>query len=80
MRFLSLADLRERGVTFTRMHLLRLEAAGKFPKRVQLGENRVAWVEEEFDRWVAERLAERDNPPPRRRRGRQVTVNTATRA
>jgi prophage regulatory protein len=72
MRFLSLDDLRARGVTFTRVHLARLEASGKFPKHVQLGENRVAWLEEEFDAWVADRLAERHNPPPRRPRGKHA--------
>jgi prophage regulatory protein len=72
MRFLSLDDLRDRGITFARVHLARLEASGRFPKHVLLGENRIAWVEEEFDAWVAERLAERDNPPSRRPRGRHT--------
>jgi hypothetical protein len=71
MKFLFTNDLRERGITFCRLHLARLEAAGKFPKRVLLSENRVAWVDEEIEAWISARLAERDNPPPRRRRGRK---------
>ncbi|MDP6270253.1 MAG: AlpA family phage regulatory protein [Alphaproteobacteria bacterium] len=42
------------------VHLWRLERAGKFPRRVHLGANRVAWVEAEIDDWIAERLAARE--------------------
>jgi prophage regulatory protein len=35
-------------------------AKGTFPKQVPLSQNRVAWVEEEIDRWQAERIAKRD--------------------
>jgi len=38
----------------------RLEKAGKFPRRVQLGERMVGWVESEIDDWIAQRAAERD--------------------
>jgi len=37
----------------------RLEKAGLFPKRVQLGLNRVGWVEAEVLEWLEERLARR---------------------
>ncbi len=47
-------------VPYTRQHIGRLERAGKFPRRVQLGENRVAWLESEIEAWIAERAAERD--------------------
>jgi prophage regulatory protein len=33
------------------MHIDRLEKAGKFPKRVRVGANAVAWIEEEIDGW-----------------------------
>jgi Prophage CP4-57 regulatory protein (AlpA) len=79
MKFLFLDNLRERGIPFSRVHLARLEASGAFPKRVLLGENRVAWVDQEIDAWIAERLAERESPRPRRRRGRQAKqVNAET--
>lgn len=60
-RFLRFPELSERcGVDFSRMHILRLEKAGKFPKRVQLGDNSVAWIEVEIIAWQAERIAARD--------------------
>jgi prophage regulatory protein len=74
LRFLSREDLIERGITYSRVHLDRLEASGKFPRRVPLSANRVAWIEEEVDAWAAERLAERDNPRPRLRRGRSAST------
>ena len=40
----------------------RLEKDGKFPKRVKLGQSRVAWVESEVMEWVQKRIDERDNP------------------
>ncbi len=50
------------GIPYTPQHIARLEAAGQFPKRVQLGPNRVAWVMSEVDAWVNERIANRDAP------------------
>ena len=34
-------------VPWSRQHLARLEHAGKFPMRVQIGNNRVGWVYDE---------------------------------
>jgi prophage regulatory protein len=48
------------GIPYTPQHIARLEAAGKFPKRVQLGPNRVAWLWSEVDAWICERVAFRD--------------------
>ncbi|TAN56360.1 MAG: AlpA family phage regulatory protein [Rhodospirillales bacterium] len=48
------------GIPYTPQHIARLEAAGQFPKRVQLGPNRVAWLLTEVDAWVNERIAIRD--------------------
>lgn len=49
-----------RMTSYSRAHLDRLEADGRFPKRVRLGQARVAWVESEVEDWIAERIAERD--------------------
>jgi prophage regulatory protein len=49
-----------RMVPYTPQHILRLEKAGKFPRRVRLGANRVAWLLVEIEAWVAARVAERD--------------------
>jgi hypothetical protein len=32
-----------------------LERENKFPRRVQVGENRVAWLETEIDAWIESR-------------------------
>jgi prophage regulatory protein len=49
-----------RGITYTRQHLYRLEASNKFPKRVQMGDRLIAWVESEIDEWKRELLNGRD--------------------
>ena len=47
-------------VLYSPQHIQRLEDAGKFPKRVRLGQGRVGWVEEEVKAWLEARIAERD--------------------
>lgn len=42
MRILSKRQLKEL-VLYSPQHIARLEKAGQFPQRVQLGPNRVAW-------------------------------------
>ncbi len=61
MRMLSKRQLKEL-VLYSPQHVARLEAAGRFPKRVQLGANRVGWVEDEVLDWLQERIARRDEP------------------
>lgn len=46
-------------VPYSRQHLRRLEAKGKFPHRVAVGEARVAWVRSEVYAWIEERKAQR---------------------
>jgi prophage regulatory protein len=52
------------GVPYCFAHIARLEAAGQFPKRVRLGACRVAWVAEEVEGWIEERVALRDATSP----------------
>jgi prophage regulatory protein len=52
------------GVPYSFAHIARLEAAGQFPKRVQLGACRVAWVSEEVQGWIDERVANRSTTTP----------------
>ena len=47
-------------VLYSPQHIARLEKAGLFPKRVQLGPNRVGWVEQEVFEWLEERLKNRE--------------------
>jgi prophage regulatory protein len=39
----------------SRMTTYRLELAGKFPKRRQLSENSVAWLEADISQWIDSR-------------------------
>jgi len=59
MRILSKKALKEL-VLYSPQHVARLEKAGLFPKRVQLGPNRVEWVESEVMDWLELRLANRE--------------------
>ena len=59
MRLLTKTEVRHR-VCYSPQHIARLEKAGKFPKRVTLGQNRVGWVEEEINQWIRDRIDERD--------------------
>ncbi len=61
MRLLSKRQVRDL-VLYSPQHVARLEAAGKFPKRVKLGQCRVGWVEQEVLDWLNVRIAERDRP------------------
>ena len=47
-------------VLYSSQHVAPLEKAGKFPKRVQIGPNRVGWVLEEVLDWLQERLDRRE--------------------
>ncbi|MEM7241908.1 MAG: AlpA family phage regulatory protein [Pseudomonadota bacterium] len=59
MRILSKRDLKEM-ILYSPQHIARLEKAGKFPKRVQLGPNRVGWVEAEVLDWIKDRIEKRE--------------------
>jgi prophage regulatory protein len=60
-RMLSYPDLKDRkGIAWSRAHVYRQVQAGKFPKPVKLGEGTAAWVEDEIDRWLDQRIAERN--------------------
>lgn len=58
MKLLTKRQLKEL-VVYSPQHIARLEKAGSFPKRVRLGQARVAWVEEEVMDWLKKRLAAR---------------------
>ncbi|MEL7282533.1 MAG: AlpA family phage regulatory protein [Pseudomonadota bacterium] len=47
-------------VLYSPQHIARLEKAGLFPKRIQLGPNRVGWVESEVLEWLEQRLEQRE--------------------
>lgn len=43
------------GIPYSPQHIARLEKAGQFPKRIKLGQNRVAWLKVEIEEWIAGR-------------------------
>lgn len=60
MKLLTREDLRDRGITYSNVHLLRLERVGLFPRRVPIGGGRnVAWVAEEIDDYLKIAVAKR---------------------
>jgi prophage regulatory protein len=59
MRLLSKKQVREM-VLYSPQHIQRLEDAGRFPRRVRLGQGRVGWVEQEVLDWLTEKIRQRD--------------------
>jgi predicted DNA-binding transcriptional regulator AlpA len=43
--------------SLSKTQLLRMSENGLFPAPVRLSQKRIAWVAEEVDRWMAERIA-----------------------
>jgi prophage regulatory protein len=66
-------------VPFGTSWIYALEARGDFPKRIQLGPRAVAWVADEIEEWVAERvrLSRCDSTPPKRVAVRKQTQEEA---
>ncbi len=48
------------GIPYSFQHIARLEKAGKFPKRIKLGQNRVAWLSSAIVEWIENRIEETD--------------------
>ena len=64
MRIIRRHELTDK-VGYCLAHIYRLERAGEFPRRVQLGRRAVGWVEEEVENWLRERVDARDGRPER---------------
>lgn len=61
MKLLSYAGLKQvKGIVYSRVHINRLIKAGEFPAPIRMGGGSVAWVEEEIDAWIRDRIKERD--------------------
>lgn len=58
-RLATRADLKRMGITLSNTTLLRLEARGRFPRRVRIGGTSVAWLMSELNDWLSERAEER---------------------
>ena len=59
-RLLDYQALRERGIPWSRVHIARLEAVGKFPLHIDVGENSIAWFEDEIDDFFEMKAAARE--------------------
>jgi prophage regulatory protein len=57
MRFLVFADLPSKGIDYSRQHLKRVVAEGKFPAPVKGVCRENAWPEPVIDRYVEDRVA-----------------------
>jgi prophage regulatory protein len=58
--FLRFPELARKGIPFSRQHIHRLIAAGKFPRPVKIGAATNGFVETEIDEWCAAKIAARD--------------------
>lgn len=52
------------GIPYTPTHLRRLEEAKEFPNRVHLGKCRVAYIAQEVEEWIEDRIAKRGVTTP----------------
>ena len=53
-------DLSRLGLNLSNSTLLRLEAAGNFPKRIRIGDHSVAWMASEIEQHIAKLSAARE--------------------
>ena len=59
MKFLTVRQAAER-VGYHPVHIMRLVKAGRFPKPVKMNKFAVRFVEDEVEKYMKERVAERD--------------------
>jgi prophage regulatory protein len=59
IKLVSRDDLKRLGISYSNVHLLRLEDDGKFPRRLYLSPARVAWVHSEVLQYLARCIAAR---------------------
>ncbi len=59
VRLITLDEVIDR-IPYSKVHIYRLMEQGKFPRSVQVGAQRIAFVEKEIDEWIASRMQNRD--------------------
>jgi prophage regulatory protein len=59
---ISFEALAGKGITASKVTLWRWERAGRFPKRVVLSHQKIAWLESEVDAHIAGCIAARRQP------------------
>jgi prophage regulatory protein len=60
VKILDDRGLKDKGIPFSRQHRHRLITAGKFPKPVKIGDATNGWIEAEIDKYIQDKIAERD--------------------
>ena len=60
MKLLDHDGLKAKGIRYSKPQLWRKVKSKTFPAPIKIGAARNAWVEQEIDRWISERIAERD--------------------
>lgn len=56
-RMLRYPELKQEfGIPYSKVWISKLEAKGRFPKRVRISQNTVVWSAKEVARWVAATL------------------------
>ncbi len=58
-KLLSRDDMKRLGISYSNVHMLRLERDGKIPKRIYLSPARVAWIESEVQEYLKRCVAAR---------------------
>jgi len=59
-RLIPFDALKTKGIEYSKPSLLRLEKAGRFPRRVRLSAGRYVYSESEIDAYIEAKIAERD--------------------
>ncbi len=77
MRMLGYADLRDRGIPYSRQHIHRLVRRGLFPPPAKIGGGSNAWLESEIDDYLRDRVAERDAKRARKENSAAVAEASA---
>jgi len=57
-RLLSLEQVRHL-IPYSASQIYRLEQQERFPRRLRIGPNRVAWLEDEVNSWLQQRIDDR---------------------
>lgn len=55
-KLLYYRDLKGLGIPFSRSHLYVLMRDNKFPQAMKLTENKIAWLREEIDTWIQDKI------------------------
>ncbi len=59
MKLIKLQQVKEL-TSLARATIYKYMSEGRFPKQVSLGENSVAWVQEEVMDWIERKISDRD--------------------